>query len=79
MIELFIGLLILTFSLYRLFISNDALTLGMGILRVSLSILGLMALRFNQEVVLTASVLMFALISLLLLAVTRSEVQQKND
>ena len=79
MIELLIGLPILAFSLYSFFIANDALRLGMGLLRVILSVLGLIALRFDQDSVLTAAVLMYAMVSLLLLAMTRSEVQQKND
>lgn len=79
MIFTVIGLMALVFSLYQLFISNNTLALGAGILRVFLAILGLLANRFDQEVVLNASVLMYAFASLLLLALTRSEVQIKND
>ena len=79
MIFTVIGLMALVFSLYQLFISNNTLALGSGILRVFLAILGLLANRFDQEVVLNASVLMYAFASLLLLALTRSEVQIKND
>ena len=79
MIFTVIGLMALVFSLYQLFISNNTLALGTGILRVFLAILGLLANRFDQEVVLNASVLMYAFASLLLLALTRSEVQIKND
>lgn len=79
MILLVAGVFVLMFSLYQFFISDDALTLSLSLLRVFLSVLGLIALRFDEEVMLTASVLMYALISLLLLAMVRSEVQFKND
>lgn len=74
-----VALLALLFSLYQLFIANNALALGTGILRAFLAILGLLASRFDQEVVLNASVMMYVFASLLLLALTRSEVQIKND
>lgn len=66
-------------SCYSLFIANDARRVAMGLLRVALSTLGVVATKFDQPGVLTLSVLLYCLVSLSLLAIMRNEVQLKND
>ena len=75
---IYLGLLFFVLSVYSLFIAGDAVELAIGILRSSLSIVGLVAVRFSNEMVLTMSVFLYALISILLLVVARSEVQVKD-
>ena len=72
-----LGIALLIFSLYRLFIANDAVNLGAGILRVMVTLLGLIGLRFNEPSVLASSVFLYAVISIFVLAVGRKEVQIK--
>jgi hypothetical protein len=74
-----LGLVIFTFSLYRLFISQNSMDLGVNLLRVILALLGTTAVLFSESIVLATSVLMFALISILVMSVVRNEVQIKND
>jgi hypothetical protein len=79
MILLCIGLAAFVFSLYQLFIANDAITLGAGILRVIIALLTLVGIRFQEPMVLTTAVFLYAIISMLVLAIIRNEVQIKND
>lgn len=78
-IEIGAALLILVFSLYRLFISNTALEVGVSVLRVLLSFLVLVALRFEDLLILTTGILLFSIVSLFVLAIIRNEVQIKHD
>ena len=71
-------ILILIYSLYMLLISNDAFKNGVGLLRVMLAILGIATFKFNQEVVLAISALLFTIAVISSLAITRSEVQFKK-
>ena len=74
-----LGFVVLVFSLYKLFLSNDAMELGVTLLRVVISILGITAILFSESIVLNSAVLLFALLAILILAITRNEVQIKND
>jgi hypothetical protein len=78
-IFLMIAMLALGFSFYRLFVANNAMSLGASLMRASLAILAVIAARFESQAVLLSSVLLFILISLLVLALIRSEVQIKHD
>jgi hypothetical protein len=78
-ILLIVAMLALVFSFYRLFVSNNAMSLGVSLMRASLAILAVIAARFTSQVVLVTSVLLFVLISILVLALVRSEVQIKHD
>ena len=79
MIPIVLGTLVLLFSLYQFFIANNALAVGVGLWRVVLAMVGMFSIRFDHEAVLTAAVFLYALISLLLLATSRSEVQISHD
>lgn len=72
------GIALLIFSLYKLFLANDAVTLGMGVLRVMITVLGLIAVRFKELPVLASSVFLYAVISIFALSVARKEVQLKS-
>ena len=74
-----LGVLILFYSIYTFLTATDGLMMGKGLLRVALTLLGLVALRFNEEIVLTMAVLLYVVVTLALFAFTRHEVQLKND
>jgi hypothetical protein len=77
-VSIALGIALLIFSFYKLFLANDAVSLGMGILRVMLTVLGLIALRFKEPSVLASSVFLYAVISIFVLSVARKEVQIKS-
>jgi hypothetical protein len=74
-----LGLVVFVFSLYRLFIANNAMDVGVSLLRVNIALLGIAAVSFSESIVLVSLVLLFAIGSILVLTVIRSEVQIKND
>jgi phosphoglycerol transferase MdoB-like AlkP superfamily enzyme len=72
-------LVLLVFSLYTLFTATDVLEFAGGMLRVSLSLLGVIAARDSSATLLPGAVLLFAVLSLALLATSRGEVQLDHD
>ncbi len=74
-----LGVLLLTFSLYTLFIAGDALDFAGAVLRVSLSILGIVGARFSEESVISTAVFLFAILAVAQLAISRGEVQIDHD
>ena len=76
---LIISMLALVFSFYQLFIATNAMALGSSLMRVALSILAVIAARFDEPAVLTTVVLLFVLLSILVVALVRSEVQINHD
>ena len=77
--QLSAGLILLVFSLYRLFVANNAMTLGVDLLRVALVLLGITSLCFRETIALTTSVFWYVFISILALSFTRNEVQVENE
>ncbi len=75
---IYLGVVVLVFSIYTFLIAGDAIELALGLLRASLAVSGLIALLFHHEMILTVSMFLYALISVLLMAMTRSEVQVKD-
>ena len=73
------GILLIAISLYLFFLSQNSLQVAMGLLRIFLCALGLIAIRFNQNAVLTAAVLLYAIASVVVLVMTRIEVQVDHD
>ncbi len=73
------AILVLVYSIYLVLVSSDNLSLGKGMLRVALSLLGVIGLKFHQELPLTLGVLLYGILTLALLAITRNEVQFKDE
>lgn len=72
-------LVFLVFSLYTLFTASDVLEFSGAMLRVSLSLLGVVSSRESSIPLLPGAVMLFAVLSITLLAVSRGEVQLEND
>lgn len=72
-------LCLLAFSLYALFTSPDAVEFSRAMLRVSLSLLALVAARESFTPLIPGAVLLFAVIAVVLLVVSRGEVQLDHD
>ena len=51
-----LGLAALVFSLYRLFVANDAVNISVGILRVMIAVIGISAIRFEDPLTLASAV-----------------------
>jgi hypothetical protein len=73
------GVLLFSFSIFLAFLSSDALDLVAGVFRVILSVLLILALRFEDPSVQEAAVLVFSAASLILMALVRSEVQIRDE
>jgi hypothetical protein len=74
-----VGIAALVFSLYRLLLANDAITLALSVLRVLMVLMGIVALHFNDSIVLTTVVALYAIIAIFVMAIIRNEVQIKHD
>ena len=72
-------LALLVFSLYTLFTSSDVLEFSGAMLRVALALLGVVASRETSIPMLPGAVMLFAVIAIALLAISRGEVQLEND
>ncbi len=72
-------LVFLVFSLYTLFTSSDVLEFSGAMLRVALTLLGVVASRETSVPMLPGAVMLFAVLAIALLAVSRGEVQLEND
>ena len=72
-------LVFLVFSLYTLFTSSDVLEFSGAMLRVGLALLGVVASRETSVPLLPGAVMLFAVLAIALLAVSRGEVQLEND
>jgi hypothetical protein len=68
---------LLVFSLYTLFVSGDALDFGLALMRVALSVVAVVAAHFPDEGVVSTVVMLFSVLSVALLAITRGEVQKR--
>lgn len=69
----------LVFSFYTLFTSSDVLEFSGAMLRVGLALLGVVASRDAAVPLLPGAVMLFAVLAIALLAVSRGEVQLEND
>jgi len=69
----------LVFSLYTLFTSSDVLEFSGAMLRVGLALLGVVASREASVPLLPGAVMLFGVLAIALLAVSRGEVQLEND
>ncbi len=78
-ILLIISMLALVFSFYQMFVASNAMALGAALMRIALAILAVIAARFDEPAVLTTAVLLFFLLSILVMALVRSEVQINHD
>ncbi len=72
---MYAGLVLLALSLYTAFMSDDLIDFGLSVLRVTLSILLIMVIRFDDQGVLEAAVLFFSTLLLSFFALMRIEVQ----
>jgi hypothetical protein len=72
-------LVFLVFSFYTLFTSSDVLEFSGAMLRVGLALLGVIASREAAVPLLPGAVMLFAVLSIALLAVSRGEVQLEHD
>ena len=72
-------LVFLVFSFYTLFTSSDVLEFSGAMLRVGLALLGVIASRETAVPLLPGAVMLFAVLAIALLAVSRGEVQLEHD
>lgn len=72
-------LVFLVFSFYTLFTSSDVLEFSGAMLRVGLALLGVIASREAAVPLLPGAVMLFAVLAIALLAVSRGEVQLEHD
>jgi hypothetical protein len=76
---IYLGLVFLAFSLYTTFLSDDVIEFGSALIRVVLSVLFLVFARFEDQGVMEASVLFYAVLVLSFFALIRNEVQVHHD
>lgn len=72
---IYAGLVLLAVSFYTAFMSDDLIDFGCSVLRIVLSALLILVIRFDDQGVLEASVLFFSVLVLSFFALIRNEVQ----
>ncbi|NDG86292.1 MAG: hypothetical protein EBX52_14785 [Proteobacteria bacterium] len=76
---IYAGWVLLAVCLYSAFMSDDLIDFGLSALRVTVSILLILVVRFEDQGVLEAAVLFFSILVLSLFALIRNEVQVHHD
>ena len=76
---IFVGLLLLIFGVYTLFLSSDTLDMAISCLRVVTAFFVIVCDRFVDPMVYECAVLIFAVFHLVLLGFMRMEVQVDHD
>jgi hypothetical protein len=76
---IYVGLVMLAFSLFTAFSSDDAIEFGAALIRTVLSGLFLFFVRFEDQGVMEAAVLFYAVLVLAFFALIRNEVQVHHD
>ena len=76
---IYLGMALLAVSLYTTFSSDDVIEFGSSLIRSVLSVLFLVFVRFEDQGVMEASVLFYAILVLSFFALIRNEVQVHHD